>query len=58
MRRARTMCVKAARQGTFLNTGPQPGVLLLDELPEFSRSVLEGYGSVVGETWAFPEEQQ
>jgi hypothetical protein len=26
------------------------GVLLLDELPEFSRSVLESYGGVVGET--------
>jgi predicted ATPase with chaperone activity len=26
------------------------GVLLLDELPEFSRSVLESYGSVLGET--------
>jgi hypothetical protein len=26
------------------------GVLLLDELPEFSRSVLESYGSVEEET--------
>jgi hypothetical protein len=26
------------------------GVLLLDEKPEFSRSVPESYGSVVGET--------
>jgi hypothetical protein len=28
-------------------------VLLLDELPEFSRSVLESYGSVVGELESF-----
>jgi hypothetical protein len=33
-------------------------MLLLDEPPEFSSSVLETYGSVVGETRVFPEEQQ
>jgi hypothetical protein len=29
---------------------PTAGVLLLDELPKFSRSVLESFDSVVGET--------
>jgi hypothetical protein len=32
---------------------PTAAVLLLDELPEFSRSVLESYGSLVGETESF-----
>jgi len=34
------------------------GVLLLDEPPGFSRSMLESYGGVEEETRVFPEEQQ